>query len=160
MLLAGRQDVRPAAAQPMPPGRPLPLLTQTFQVEFGNHLRGIFNAVSGLGSETVVIEQRMAGERGTTTTVLIPGPVETLVLQLARRVSRDADLWAWRQLVVDGRVGLARASGTITLLDQAGAPVASWEVQNAWPSRLAVSTTADGVIEELDLVYEQVQRSR
>ena len=72
------------------------------------------------------------------------------------------DAWQWRKQVETGGIAGARYNGTITMFDQTGAPKASWNFENAWPSKVSgPAPKADGNevgIEEFTLVVEYIER--
>ncbi len=65
-------------------------------------------------------------------------------------------LWTWWKSVVDGNA--QRKRGTITLMNEAGKPVAVWEFSGAWPSKLvgpALNAKGNEVaIEEMEISAE------
>jgi phage tail-like protein len=67
------------------------------------------------------------------------------------------ELFEWWRTVAGGAT--SRRSLSVTLLDQQGAPVKRWNIQNAWPARYTVSPliALDGdavVLETLECATE------
>jgi len=131
-----------------------------FQVEVEGKLSGMFNACSGIGSTSEVIENKVGTKDGKQAIQKIPGRLKWSDVTLTRAVSADLSLYRWRQDVIDGRVAEARKKCTITVMDRNGQPSAIWDLQNAWPSGLIVNqkTGADPLIEEMTVTYESAVR--
>jgi phage tail-like protein len=90
-----------------------------------------FSEVSGLDSETDVIEYR-TGERENTVKKL-PGLKKYPRIVLKRGFTQDTGLWDWRKKVMDGQT--QRQSGSIVLHNEAGAAALQWDFVEAWPSK-------------------------
>jgi phage tail-like protein len=50
----------------------------------------------------------------------------------------------WRRMVVLGQVAQSKKTLELDLVDYNGAVQAAWTIQNAWPSKMAVTTTTAG----------------
>jgi len=87
--------------------------------------------VSGLTTETTVIEYREGNERATTRK--IPGLTKYSNIVLKRGITKDRSLWNWRKTVIDGAT--LRTSGSIILLDESRQEVARWNFREAWPCK-------------------------
>ena len=74
------------------------------------------------------------------------------------------DMWSWRRQVEEGDLGGARRSGTITLHNQKGEPIARWTFRNAWPSNLNGPTydakSNEVAVEELTITHEGYTREQ
>src|ERR687893_2494105 len=90
-----------------------------FLVEIDGVAVAAFSEVSGLESETEVIEYRTGGEINSVRK--LPGLTKHPNLVLRRGVTQDAELWNWRRTVVEGRV--ERRNGSIVLLDEDRTPI-------------------------------------
>ena len=81
---------------------------------------------------------------------------------LKRGITANMDFWKWRKEVETGKVSGARSNCTITMYDQAGSPVAKWNLEAAWPSKItgpSLSTESSAVgVEELTVVCEGFER--
>ncbi len=84
----------------------------------GLQAQAAFSEVSGLTTDTNVIEYRNGNEKPLTTRKL-PGLMKYNNIVLKRGYSDDTKLWEWRKKVIEGHSDQARCSGTITLLDEA-----------------------------------------
>jgi phage tail-like protein len=109
------------------------------------NMRMGFSALSGLSVD--------AGSAFRT----IPGQRKHSNITFKRGYALDrAELWSWWQSAMDGNV--QRKRGTITLMNEAGKPVAVWEFSRAWPTKLVgPSLNAKGnevVIEEMEIGVE------
>jgi phage tail-like protein len=128
-----------------------------FLVEIDNVTRAFFKQVSGLASETAVIEYR-AGDKLDTVRKL-PGLTTYANIVLRRGITQDAELWNWRKTVVDGQV--ERRNGSIVLLDDALDPVVRWNFRNGWICKWegpALNASANEVaIETIEIAHEGLE---
>lgn len=87
-----------------------------------------------------------------------PGALEFADITLRRSVDADRTLWDWRQQVVDGKIGDARCSGTLEILDSELALVVGYAFDRGWPSSYTPITMDAGLDklpgEELTIVVE------
>ena len=129
-----------------------------FLVEIDGISVAAFCEVSGLVSETAVIEYRNGSDRISTVRKL-PGLTKYANIVLKRGVTPDMKLWEWRKQVLDGKT--ERQTGSITLLDEARKPALEWAFREAWPRKLDGPTfngkTNEVAIETLELAVESVQ---
>ncbi len=139
-----------------------PLVAFKFALEIEGKLSGYFTNVTGIGSETEVIEQKVTGENGETMVQKIPGRHLWTEITLKRGVTTNLDIWNWRKLVVDGKVGDARTNCSIIALAQDNAETARWNFTNAWPSKVSGpemnSSGANYMVEEITIVHEGLER--
>ena len=139
-----------------------PLVTYHFMLDVGGTIKGYFTEISGLGSETEVVEHKVVDAKGSPIIKKIPGRLKYTDVTLKRGITDYMDFWKWRQLVVDGKVKDARKNATIFMCDTEGNPVAEWKLVDAWPSKVqgpqvqAESSTAG--MEELTITYESMER--
>jgi phage tail-like protein len=116
-----------------------------------------FSECSGLSSETDVVEYR-EGADPTLTVRKLPGLTRYSPVVLKRGITTNRELWDWRQTVIDGH--LVRRAVAITLLGEAGAPVARWTLREAWPSKWEAphfrARANEVAIEALELVHEGI----
>jgi len=128
-----------------------------FRVEIDGITRAVFSEVSGLESETIVIEYREGGER--TSVRKLPGLTRYPNIVLRRGITRDADLWNWRKTVVDGAVD--RRNGAIVLLDDDGTEVVRWTFVNGWIAKWqgpALDAESNEVaIETIEIAHEGLE---
>ena len=115
-----------------------------------------FQEVSGLDTETQIIEYR-AGNSKQLSTIKMPGIRKTGNVTLKKGVfAKDNALYDWYK---DIKMNLIkRAAVTISLLDESGAPTMVWTLVNAWPTKITgTDLKADGnevAVETLELAYE------
>ena len=114
--------------------------------------------VSGLETEYDMIEYR-AGDSPIFTKQKMPGMRKTSDVTLKKGVFKDDKaMWDWINGIKLNTI--KRATVTISLLDESGNPVKTWELINAWPKKITVEGfKADGntaAIETLILAHEGV----
>jgi phage tail-like protein len=115
-----------------PPARKDPFTVFNFRVELDGITAGFFSEVSGLDSETEVIDYR-TGDSKTSSAVKLPGLTKYPNIVLKRGITRDVSLWQWRKTVVDGHT--ERRNGLIVLLDESRNDVLRWSFRNGWPAK-------------------------
>ena len=125
-----------------------------FLLEIDGVAKAGFSEVSGLSTETAVIEYREGGDR--TPSRKIPGLTKYSNLVLKRGLTQDRALWDWRKTVIDGVV--RRANMSLVLLDDARQPVARWNFRDAWPCKwegpALNAKSSEVAIETLELAHE------
>ena len=146
----------------MPARESDPLTGFMFALDAGGKVTGFFTEISGLGSETEVVEHKIVDPSGRDLVQKIPGRLKFTDVTLKRGVTKPVDMWDWRKKVEDGDIVGARTNASITMFDQSLTPVASWELINVWPSKISgpqmqSDSTAYG-IEEMTLVFEDMKR--
>jgi phage tail-like protein len=117
-----------------------------------------FSEVSGLSMETDAVEYRNGDEKENHVRKLT-GLNKYGNITMKRGFTKDAkSLWDWRKKVMDGKT--ERASGTITLLNEAREIALKWEFSAAWPRKLdGPSFNAKNnevAIESLEIVVEKL----
>lgn len=139
-----------------------PLVAFNFAIEIQGVLTGFFTEVSGLGSETEIIEHKIVGEKGLEIVRKIPGRLKWGDITCKRGITKNMDMWNWRKQVEDGHVDQARRDGSVIMYDQEGSEVARWNFERGWPSKISgPSVKSDGNevgIEELTIVHEYIRR--
>jgi len=138
-----------------------PLVGFHFQLDLGGVVAGYFTEISGLGSENEVIEHKVV-EGGKQKVQKIPGRLKWGDITLKRGITAMMDIWEWRKQVEDGMVDGARTNGSIIMLDQELTPIAQWDFENAWPSKVSgpqvQSDSNNYGVEELTIVHEYIVR--
>jgi phage tail-like protein len=125
----------------------------------GTAIIGGFSDVSGLGFDVNYSEYRNGNHKfNTPRKIANTHKVDDVTLK--RGLIGSDDLFKWIQGVRDGTADGRRV--TITLLDEARKPVATWTLRNAQPKKWTGPTlTAKGGgevgVEELHLVHEGVE---
>jgi phage tail-like protein len=138
-----------------PPQRNDPFKAFNFLVEIEGIAQAAFSEVSGLESETAVIEYRAGAEKVNAVRKL-PGLTRFGNIVLRRGVTQDADLWNWRKSIVEGDID--RRNGSIILLDDKRTEVVRWNFRNGWISKWegpTLNAKANEVaIETIEIAHE------
>lgn len=138
-----------------------PLVSFNFGLDLSGAVVGYFTEVSGLGSETEVIEHKIVKD-GKEIVRKIPGRLKWGDITLKRGITASMDIWDWRKEVEDGQVGGARRAGSVYMLDQEGGEVARWNFEAGWPSKVSgpsIKSDSNEIgIEELVIVHEYITR--
>ena len=132
-----------------------PLPAFHFQVEWGGSNLG-FSEVSGLGSETQVIEYR-DGLSPEFSTIKMPGIKKFGNITLKRGITKaDNEYFDWMNTTKMNTI--ERRDMVISLMDEEHNPVMVWKVKNAWPTKVeGPSLKSDGnevAIESLEIAHE------
>jgi len=117
-----------------------------------------FSDVSGLGSEISYAEYRNGNEKFNTARK-VPNTFKNDDVTLKRGLIGSLDLFQWLKRVREGEYEPRRV--TITLMDEARKPVATFHLLNAQPKKwvgpaLAAKGGSDVAMEELHLVHEGI----
>lgn len=140
----------------------LPLVGFHFALELQGKVTGYFTECSGIGSEHEVVDHKVVTPDGKQVFMKIPGRLKWGDVTLKRGVTSSMDIWKWRKQVEDGQVEQARCNGSIIMYDQTLKPVARWDFQRAWPTKVSGPTPkADGNeigLEELTIAHEYITR--
>jgi phage tail-like protein len=138
------------------PQRNDPYKAFNFLVEIDGIAHAVFSEVTGLESETAVIEYRAGGEN---VVRKLPGLTKFGNITLKRGITQDAELWNWRKSIVDGNID--RRNGSIVLLDDNRSPVVRWNFHNAWVCKWegpALSAKSNEVaIETMEIAHEGLE---
>jgi len=140
-----------------------PLVAFNFGLEIEGKLSGYFTKVTGIGSESEVVEHKIVNpDTGETIIQKIPGRLTWTNITLSRGVTTNVDVWEWRQMVVDGKVDDARTNCSVIAYSQAAEEIARWNLENAWPSKVTGpemdSSGQNLMIEEMTIVHEGIAR--
>jgi phage tail-like protein len=133
-----------------------PLSGFNFRVEIDGIALAAFAEVSGLVSETQVVEYRTGDSL---TTRKLPGPTKYANIVLKRGITLDLSLWQWRRSVVQGKA--ERRNGSIVLLDEARKDMLRFNFVDGWPCRWEGPTLRAGsndvAIETLEIAHEGLE---
>ncbi len=139
-----------------------PIVGFHFAVDIMGAVTGYFTECSGLGSETEIIEHKVMSENKQEIVMKIPGRMKWEDITLKRGITKTMDVWTWRQQVEDGDVEGARKHGSITMFNQKLEPVARWDFERGWPSKITgpqpKSDSNEVGIEEMTIVHEGIKR--
>ncbi len=121
---------------------------------------GGFKTVSGMDSETEVIEFKQGNDRVVRKK---PGRTTYANIVLERGYTATDDLWQWRNNIEKGIID--RRSGSIIILDQdLTTEVARYNFYEAWPAKWYVpdmdSDNSSMAIEKVELAVEKVERAK
>ena len=137
----------------------LPFLAYRFLLTIDGLSPMLFTEVSGLGYSLEVIEKEVSG--ATHSLKKMAGPIDYDELELSRPINTSTELYDWCQQSADGVV--ERKDGSLDLLDETGAQIASWTFQQAWPMKYSVSDldAGDGsvITESVTLTHEMLARA-
>lgn len=139
-----------------------PLVSFHYQVDIGGMIVGQFMECSGLDIEYDGAELQITSPKGVPMVVQQPGRKKFSDITLKRGVTSSLDIWDWRKLIEDGDVDSARVNGSITLCQQDGTPVAMWNFERGWPSKVTgpqpKSDSNEIGVEEVVIVHEFLER--
>jgi phage tail-like protein len=132
-----------------------PLVKFHFQVDWGGTKIG-FTEVSGLDVETEVVEYR-EGSSPEYSKIKMPGMQKFSNITLKRGTFKsDNEYFKWWNTVKLNTI--ERRDVTISLLNEEHAPVVTWKIKNAWPTKIqSTDLKADGnevAIESMELAHE------
>ena len=129
-----------------------------YKVEIDGLEVGGFSEVTGFDASIDVIEYR-EGDM-TQTPLKIPGLKKYGNITLKQGLVDSMVLYEWMTAGLEGDV--ERKTLTITLLDIAGSPAASWQIINAWPVKYTApdfnATSSEVAIESLEIAHEGMTR--
>jgi phage tail-like protein len=137
-----------------------PLVKFSFQVKWDD-AELIFQEVTGLSSETQVIEYR-GGNSKVYSTVKMPGIQKFGNITLKKGIFKgDKALWDKYNLIKMNTI--KRSTILISLLDETNAVAMSWKLLNAFPCKMSVSDMkADAneiAVETMELAHEGLSLS-
>lgn len=120
-----------------------------------------FQEVSGLDSEAQPIEYR-AGNSPVFSTIKMPGLIKSGNVTLKKGIFKgDNKFYEWYSKIKMNTI--ARTAVTINLLDESGAPVMSWKLKNAWPTKVTgtdlKSDSNEVAVETIELAHEGLEIS-
>ena len=131
-----------------------PYANFNFLVEIDGIVKAGFSEVSGLTTDTNVIEYREGSDP--IHVRKLPGLIRYTNIVLKRGITQDTSLWNWFKTVLNGNV--QRANGSIVLLDSARNPVLRWNFVNGWPCKwegpYLNGKTSEVAIETLEIAHE------
>ncbi len=133
-------------------------------LEIDGITEGIFKEVSGLDSETEVIEHRVTGKGGNLVVHKIPGALKWPPIVCRRGVTDDKKLHDWRKKIEDGQIESNRKNGSITLYAPDQKVVARYTFKKGWPSKFkgpALDSAKNEIaVEELEITHEGLERQQ
>jgi phage tail-like protein len=140
-----------------------PLIGFNFRLEIEGKLAGYFTEANGIGSEHEIVEHKAVDDSGHEIVQKIPGRLKWENVTLKRGITDAMDIWDWRKLVEDGKLGDARTNCSIIMMDRNYEDVARWDFVNAWPSKVSgpsvKSDSNEFGVEEVTLIHEGMVRA-
>jgi phage tail-like protein len=132
-----------------------PLVKFSFQVKWDDK-ELIFQEVTGLSSETQIIEYR-GGSSKVYSTVKMPGIQKFGNITLKKGIFKgDTALWDNYDLIKMNTI--KRSTILISLLDESNAVAMSWSLLNAFPTKITVtdmkSDANEVAVETMELAHE------
>ena len=140
-----------------------PLPAFHFQVTIGatDALKGAFSEVTGLNSETQVIEYRH-GNSPVYSPIKMPGITKVGNVTLKRGIFKsDNSFWDWYKSIQQNTI--KRQTVVISLLDEKNATTMQWTLMNAWPTKITgADMKSDGneiAVHSVELAFERLSMS-
>ncbi|MFD2934925.1 phage tail protein [Spirosoma flavum] len=135
-----------------------PLPKFFFKVTLGDQGEIPFQEVTGLDSETQVIEYR-AGNSKVFSTIKMPGIAKTGNITLKKGVfAKDNKFWTWYSTIKLNTI--KRETVVISLMDEGGADTMVWTLTNAFPVKISgTDLKSDGnevAVETIEIAYETI----
>jgi phage tail-like protein len=146
----------------MPKREPRP--ASHFRLKIGGHEQvGVFREVSGLESETEIVEHKSVDENGNPFVRKVPGHTKWSNLTFKRGVDENLELWKWRDQVIKEGPDAARVDGTIELLDYKGSVISTYKFVQGWPIKYSGgtlnATSNEVALEEIQICHEGLERT-
>ena len=136
-----------------------PFASFNFLLEIDGIVKAGFSEVTGLNSESNVIEYR-EGNEGITPRKL-SGLNKFGNVTLKRGVSHDVDMFNWHKDVMDGDIRRV-TSMSIVLRDEKQTEAVRWNLLNAWPVKWMgpdlKANASEIAIEALEITHEGITR--
>ena len=134
-------------------------------LEIDGITEGMFREVSGLDSETEVIEHRHTGKGGNLVINKIPGALKWPNIVLKRGITDDRRLHDWRKAIENGQIEKSRKNGSITLYAPDNKTiVARYTFKKGWCCKFkgpALDATKNEMaVEELEIAHEGLERQQ
>jgi phage tail-like protein len=141
-----------------------PRPTNHFRLNIGgSETVGQFREVSGLDTESEIIEQKEVDAQGRPRIVKVSGNLKWSNIELKRGVDIEHALYNWRKDVEEKGPDVARKTCTLELLDYDGSAIATYVIENAWPVKYTgVSMNAGSnevAVEGITLAHEGFKRA-
>lgn len=126
-----------------------------FLIEIDGVVKGGFSEVSGLTTESNIVEYREGNEQQGTTRK-VPGLIKYMNIVCKRGYTQDRSLWEWRDKVIQGKT--QRTAGSVILLDEARNEAMRWEFREGWPCKwegpALNAKTSETAIESMEIAHE------
>lgn len=133
-----------------------PLPSFSFQVSWGSQSKIPFQEVSGLDTETQILEYRHSNSPAFST-IKMPGIKKFGNVTMKKGIFvKDNSFWTWYSQITMNTI--KRIGVVVQLLDEKGAPTMTWTLTNAWPTKISSPTLkSDGnevAIQSIEIAHE------
>lgn len=133
-----------------------PLPSFSFQVSWGTQSKIPFQEVSGLDTETQVVEYRHSNSP-IYSTIKMPGIKKFGNVTMKKGIFvKDNAFWTWYSQITMNTI--KRIGVVVQLLDEKGNPTMTWTLSNAWPTKISAPTLkSDGnevAIQSIEIAHE------
>ncbi len=137
-----------------------PLPKFYFSVQLGDDKDVIFQEVTGLQTETKVIEYRH-GNSPIFSPIKMPGLSSVGNVTMKKGIfAKDTKFFDW-YLEIKKRESFKRRVVVINLLDEGGNPKMTWTLNNAWPTKVTgTDLKSDGndvAVESIEIAFETLE---
>lgn len=144
----------------MPGERNDPYRNYRFRVEVDGITQAGFHEVTGFDVSIDIVEYREGID--ITTPRKLPGLTKYGNITLKWGVTDSMDLYNWMLAAINGEI--ERKTITIIALDEEGSDVATWLVNEAWPTKYTAPSfnamSSEVAIEFLEIAHEGMQRTQ
>jgi phage tail-like protein len=131
-----------------------------YKVDFGGAEAG-FSEITGFDASIEVVEYR-EGNMMPPTTVKLPGLRKYSNITFKWGVTSSMDAYKWMSPSFEKDV--ERKTVSVTLLNENGDEVATWQIVEAWPVKYTGpefnATSSEVAIEQLELAHEGLTRTK
>jgi phage tail-like protein len=146
----------------LPGGSPAdPLVAARFSLTIDGTEIAAFGELKGISSGVDSVELiTTSGDRNVRTLLPAKRPPDSVVL--TRGLTSSLELQGWHDLVLNGDVAGARKNVSLIMYSTDGTPVAKYNLDNAWPSKLDTGALKSGssslITETVTLVCDRIHR--
>jgi phage tail-like protein len=128
----------------------------------GKEAMGQFREVSGLDSESEIVEHKEVDAQGNPLIVKVNGNLKWSNIELKRGIDINKGLWEWRYMVESKGPDAARTDCTLELIDYDGSAIATYNITQAWPVKYSGASMNAGsnevAVEGITICHEGFKR--
>jgi phage tail-like protein len=128
----------------------------------GKEAMGQFREVSGLDSESEIVEHKEVDKQGNPLIVKVNGNLKWSNIELKRGIDINKGLWEWRYMVESKGPDAARTDCTLELIDYDGSAIATYNITQAWPVKYSGASMNAGsnevAVEGITICHEGFKR--
>jgi phage tail-like protein len=139
-----------------------PLVAAYFTIETQGKVVGAFAKLEGGGSKNKLVTYYSTNAQGKPSITHEPGPLELTPYTLKRGVTNDLKINEWRKMIEEGKMQEGRVNASIVGYKQDGTEVLRINLFRCWPAEIKGfqfdAQSGNTVMEEMQIVYEEVQR--